>query len=401
MNTISILLKQQSEAIAKISKYKVGALFMEPGTGKTRTAYELIKSVPDINYVLWLTPFRTKQNLRDEIDKCGGFGIELDIVGIETLSNSDKTFLYLLNKVSENNSFVVCDESLKIKNFEAKRTKRIVEIGKNCEYKLILNGTPLSRNVLDLWAQFEFLSPKIFNMHIAEYKNTFCKYTTITTKINGRKYEKEFIDGYANIDYLYSLIKYYVYESNLSIDISKRYIERYYSISPEIHDIYNEIKEFYLEYEYKLMFNSTFFLSMIQELQMSYSLDLSKFEILEDILSKVEITKTIVFCKFIASKEAVSKMFPDVRVLTYGKHAYGLNLQNYSTIIFFDKTLDYALRLQAERRIFRTGQTETCTYYELTGDIGLESMIDKNIGAKISMLDYFKKVSFKKFIDEL
>ncbi len=398
---MSILLKDQSKAITKLSKYKVGALFMEPGTGKTRTAYELIRSVNGIDYILWLTPFRTKQNLKVEIAKCGGFDIEFEVVGIETLSNSDRAYLYLLDKVKNNKSFVVCDESLKIKNFEAKRTKRIINIGQQCEYKLILNGTPLSRNVLDLWAQFEFLSPKILKMQTAEYKNTFCKYTTITTKINGRKYEKEFIDGYANIEHLYALIKHYVYESNLEIDIAKRYIDRYYSINSENQNIYKEIKEYYLEYEYKLMFNSTFFLSMIQKLQMSYSLDENKFSILEDILSNVDNSKTLIFCKFIASRNAIEMRYPNLRTLTYGKHAYGLNLQDYSTIIFFDKTLDYALRLQAERRIFRTGQREACTYYELTGDIGLETMIDKNIGEKISMLDFFKKVSFKTFMKEL
>lgn len=395
------LLKDQSKAITKLSKFKVGALFMEPGTGKTRTAYELIKSVKGIDFILWLTPFRTKQNLRDEVDKCGGFSTDLEVVGIETLSNSDNTFLRLLKKVETHKSFIVCDESLKIKNFEAKRTKRIIAIGEKSQYKLILNGTPLSRNVLDLWAQFEFLSHKILKMTLTQYKNTFCKYTTITKKINGRKVEKEFVDGYANIEYLYSIIKHYVYESNLNIDVSKTYIDKYYSVSDEIKEEYKEIKQFYLEHEYKLMFNSSFFLSMIQKLQMSYSTEEAKFLILEDIIEDKGEENIIIFCKFIASREAILKRYPNIKVLSYGKHAYGLNLQDYSTIVFFDKTLDYALRLQAERRIYRTGQDESCTYYELTGDTGLETMIDKNINTKTSMLEYFKDVSFKTFMEQL
>jgi predicted helicase len=66
------LLTQQNKAIDKLHRLKVGALFMEPGTGKTRTAYELVKSVKS-DYIFWLTPFQTKQNLQDEINKCGGF----------------------------------------------------------------------------------------------------------------------------------------------------------------------------------------------------------------------------------------------------------------------------------------------------------------------------------------
>lgn len=51
-----------------------------------------------------------------------------------------------MNKVQLHKTFIVCDESLKIKNWDAKRTKRIVQLGSYTEYKLILNGTPLSRN---------------------------------------------------------------------------------------------------------------------------------------------------------------------------------------------------------------------------------------------------------------
>ena len=126
-----------------------------------------------------------------------------------------------------------------------------------------------------------------------------------------------------------------------------------------------------------------------------------KFKIVSEILESTNNKETLIFCKFLASKAELEKRFPDIRILTYGKHAYGLNLQDYSTIIFFDKTLDYALRLQAMRRIFRTGQKKDCTYYDLTGNTGLEKMINNNINNKEYMLDYFKRVSFKTFMDEL
>lgn len=62
------LLDNQKQALIKLKKYKVGALFMKPGSGKTRVACELINDVnPD--YVLWITPFQTKENLEIEISK--------------------------------------------------------------------------------------------------------------------------------------------------------------------------------------------------------------------------------------------------------------------------------------------------------------------------------------------
>lgn len=256
------LLDNQTNAISKLQKCKVRALFMEPGTGKTRSAIELIKSVPDATYVLWLTPFRTKDNLQAEIDKWGGLD-HVQIVGIETISSSDKTYLQIFRKLEVSwCSFIIVDESLKIKNYNAIRTKRILEFGKMAEYKLILNGTPISRNLLDAWAQFDFLSPKILNMGMAEYKNTFCEYTKIT-KYFGKSRKpmvKEFITKYHNIDYLYSLIQPYVFECDLSIDIGKQYIDIDFKIEEEIMKEYQMLKEKYLDNEKLQFLNNNIFL---------------------------------------------------------------------------------------------------------------------------------------------
>ena len=92
------LLTNQEIGISKLSSYKVGALFMEPGTGKTRTAVELIRSVQGIDLVVWLTPFQTKSNLQKEISKCGGVGY-VEICGIESLSASDRIYLDILTKI--------------------------------------------------------------------------------------------------------------------------------------------------------------------------------------------------------------------------------------------------------------------------------------------------------------
>jgi SNF2 family DNA or RNA helicase len=63
--------------------------------------------------------------------------------------------------------------------------------------------------------------------------------------------------------------------------------------------------------------------------------------------------------------------------------------------------MDYALRLQAERRVFRSGQEEDCTFYDLTGNVGLEILINRNINKKETMLNYFKRVSFEQLMKEL
>lgn len=149
-------MNNQELAIAKLSKLKVGALFMEMGTGKTKVALDLIASKKDkINYILWICPFSIKQEIEQERLKWHP-ELKIDIIGVETISQSSKEYLRVFNKVIESKSFIVVDESLKIKNMTAKRTKRILKLGSYAKYKLILNGTPLSKNVLDLYPKWSF-----------------------------------------------------------------------------------------------------------------------------------------------------------------------------------------------------------------------------------------------------
>lgn len=399
-----MLYGHQSKAISKLNKFKVGALFMEPGTGKTRTAYNLAKSIKNLDYILWLAPYSTinspnyKNSLPFELEKCGGLWKENDLKGIESFSNSDRIYLETLQKIKRyKNPLIVLDESLKIKNWYAKRTKRILEISKHAEFKLILNGTPLSKNLLDLWAQMEFLSPRILNMNIVEYKNNYCEYTTITKKVNGYTIKKEFISDFHNIDHLYSLIEPYVYECDLKLGVEKKYKTIYYDLNSIEIDTYNNLKEHFLSYEHLIEMNNNIFLSMLQKMQHSYSCAKDKFLELDSLFKNLfSESETIIFCKYISSAKACTKRYPKALILTYGKHSYGLNLQNRNNTIFFDKTFDYAQRLQAENRTYRSGQKKDCQFWDLNTSVGLDKLIDSNIIKKESILENFRKVGLKK-----
>jgi SNF2 family DNA or RNA helicase len=373
---------------------------MEPGTGKTRAAYELVKSVPECDYILWLTPFRTKDNLRAELDKWGAGDIRIE--GIESLSSSDRLMLNLYTDLeSASCPFIVVDESLKIKNWGAKRTKRIIELGQLAKYKLILNGTPVSRSLIDVWAQMEFLSPRILNMGQAEFKNTFCEYTKITKRFGNITASREFITQYHNIEYLYSLIKHYVYEADLHLTIQQQYVENFYTIEPNIRAEYDMLKKKYLDDEKLQFLLKNIFLELTMKMQHLYCCAEEKFSLLEQVIKAHGAENVIVFTKYIASNQAVSKRFQGVRVLSYQKDVLGLNLQQYRITVFFDKIWDYALRLQATRRTYRTGQQSDCIYYDFTGNVGLESFIDRNIAKKCDMVEYLKKHSMQEIKSQL
>lgn len=206
----------QRKAIKKLEKLRVGALFMEPGTGKTRTAVELINS-SKTDYVLFIVPFQTKQNLEKELKKWG-LRPKYRIEGVESLSGSDRLYLELLKEIQRYKfPFMVCDESLKIKNIHAKRTKRVMKIGKHAYYKLILNGTPISKNVLDIYPQMQFLSFKILDMSYREFWNTFIESETH----EGVNSNYTIVKDNVNIDYLYSKIEPYVFDAKLSMKINQ------------------------------------------------------------------------------------------------------------------------------------------------------------------------------------
>lgn len=393
------LLNQQQEAINKLHRLKVGALFMEPGTGKTFTAYQLVKNL-DVENIIWFTPFQTKENLLSEINKCGGLN-NLHIIGIESIQNSDRIYLQLIKLVNQGKCAIVVDESLKIKNYEAKRTKRLLEFSKYVEYKLVLNGTPITRNLLDIWSQFEFLSPKILQMSMAEFKNTFCEWVRITKRLNGKTSTNEFISKYHNVDYLYSLINPYVFECDLQLTIEQQHIDYKYTLTEDDREQYNEYKIKYLDDEKMKMMNNNIFLEMTQKMQHNYCCTEDKFKVLDNIIKDIDINKTIIYTKYIISREALQKKYPNLQILTYGKHSIGLNLQQYNTTIYFDKTFDYSQMTQSKFRTYRTGQNDNCKYISMTGDVGLEKMIADNINKKQSLLEYFKQTGINQIKKEL
>lgn len=376
----------QKIAVEKLSRLKVGALFMECGTGKTFTACELINSVENIDYLLWICPCQTKKNVIEEMAKCN-LKYTPDIVGVESIGQSDRVYMEVFEKVtSHKNVFIVVDESLKIKNYRAKRTSRILKLGEKSNYRLILNGTPITKNIVDIYQQMLFLSPKILNCGYAEYRDRYCEYYQIVKKnIYNKKQQivKTVITGFDNVDHLLSVIHPYVYQCDLELNVEQEYNILNWNMTPDESYDYEELKGIiFSEAQDKFEI-----LGALNRLQHYYCVCEDKFKTIKGLVDD----KTLFFCKFIKSKEALEKRYPNNKVLTYGTGSLGLNLQQFNKIIYFDKTFDYAYRLQSEARIYRTGQKDNCTYYDLTGDIGLERMIDDCIYRKERLVTHFKK----------
>lgn len=411
---MTTLQPQQISAKQKLIDNKVGALFMKMGTGKTRVAVELVNAIEEkIDLVVYICPLRliepkdpSIRSITDEVKKWGGFNAtETVFIGVESIGMSDRIFLQTYRKIAEAwRCVLIVDESIKIKNIDAKRTKRLLEYSKMVEYKLILNGEPITKNLLDLYPQIQFLSPLILRMNLVEFKNTFCEYTTITKRFPGqyKQYVKEYITGYENIDYLYSLIGEYVYECDVNFNIERIFTEVKYQLDKDSKKEYQFLKEKYLDNEMLQWKNNNIFLEMTQKMQHVYSCTASKIEAVRNWLSDGRKEEdTIIFCKYVASRELCTKNFPKATVLSYQQDSYGHNLPYLPNMIMFDKIWDLALRNQALARNFRINTPGNVNVLDLTGDVGLENLIDKNIKKKIGMNEYIKNLSKKQLEKEL
>lgn len=397
-------MNNQQAAFEKLSKLKVGALFMEMGTGKTKVALDLINSkLHKIDYILWICPCSLKNEIEAERLKWYP-NLTFDVVGCESIGSSDRIYLEVLNKISESShAFVVVDESLKIKNLWAKRTQRILEIGKKSEYRLILNGTPVSRNILDLWTQMNFLSPKILEMNYSEFKNTYCEFYQ-KGKLKGKVIRE------CNIPHLISKIEPYIFDCKLDIQTRKNYHTYTYQLNN--YSDYEKYKEQIFWEHYNSLEGDLNFYAFTAALQKWYCdyKNSDKYNVLQNILNKVN-DKTIVFVRYLSSipngaisitgadspKERSAKIESfkhgdsNCLYITYGCGAYGLNLQFCKNIIFTEHTWDYAMREQAEARIYRMGQGSEVNYYDLVcAEVGLENLIFKCVYNKAGLLNTIK-----------
>ena len=136
--------------------------------------------------------------------------------------------------------------------------------------------------------------------------------------------------------------------------------------------------------------SNNIFLEMTQKMQHSYCCTPAKFEVIDKYFEEVDESRSIIFCKYVRSREECAARYPKATVLSYQSESKSLNLQHLNHTIYFDKTWDYANRLQSTRRTFRTGQEYDCRYLDLTGNVGLVRLINENIKKKISMTEYFK-----------
>lgn len=444
------LLPHQVAAVDKMLPTRVGALFMDMGTGKSRTAIELAKiRSGKLDKVVWFCPVSLKETVQQEILKhtnCRDIHVFDDktsernipkarwyVVGIESMSSSNRV-VATVNKLITDRTKVICDESSYIKGHRAKRTERITHISSRAKYRLALTGTPLSQGVVDLFAQMRFLSPQILGY------SSFYSFAANHLEYSD-KYPGMIVRAH-NLEYLAAKIQPYVYQvtKNECLDLpDKLHSYRTFYMTDEQIDWYEYVKADILSeldrYNYDdQWFTSIAIFRMFTALQQVASGFLNwdgerhtfrneRPAMLVDVLRSLpEGEKAIIFCKFQYDvdtiREALSKEFGkdavasfdgrdrdrrrsdsverfrnDARflVVTQSTGGHGFNFQDVARYaIFYNNGFKYSERLQAEDRIHRIGQMSKVTYIDLYCRCGIEERIERAMSKKGNAVRQFR-----------
>ena len=424
------LLPYQEEGVKKLLPLRVGALYMEMGTGKTRTALEIIAKRLEkkkIDKVLWLCPCSVKANIKADLEKHSeGWEQVIRIAGIESLSQSDRLYLKLMKYVNPK-TMVIVDESNLVKNFFAKRTKRITEIGKVARYRMILNGTPVSKNQADLYAQWYFLDHRIFGYR------TFWSFAAnhLEYDDNGR------VRRVLNVGYLSSKIAPYSYvkKKDEALDLPDKNIRRFYfMINDSQRDHYNHIADEMLlqvdEANESTIYRTFTALQLVtsgREITSTKKPLQSKgfFENAEDnprieaLIQNLNEEKTIIWVKFQHEADEITQVLPDGSYEIFmGKTplkkrvkglerfekdeeciyliankvcgGYGLNLQFCHRMIYYNNDWDFATRAQSEDRVHRIGQAHDVDIIDLVSTAKIDQRIIDCLDKKERLSEAFK-----------
>ncbi len=443
--TTTKLMQHQADAVHKVSPIKVSGLFMDMGTGKSRTVIELVKiKAAKIDKVVWFVPVSLKLSVKQEILKhtdCADIHVfdaktnshnmpscRWYIVGIESMSSSNRVVAAVNNLITDK-TVVILDESSYIKGHNSKRTVRITYICAKAKYRVILTGTPLSQGVVDLYAQMRFLSPKILGY------NSF--YGFAQNHLEYSETRPGLIIRTHNTAWLAAKIAPYVYQVRKEdcIDLPpKNYTTKYFYKNAEQERAYEEIKETFLSKIDPNEWNSYILFQLFGALQQIvsgfyndtqnqkfYEFENGRAALLGEIITRIpNDDQCIIWAKYhydITQIQKELKKHGRTYVLYTGKQnektretnkeqfksgkaqfflatpstgGHGLTLNEASTVIFYNNGFKYAERVQAEDRCHRIGQTKSVNYIDIVCLDSIDERISTALAQKRDVLHDFQ-----------
>ena len=438
LETTTALLPHQIPAVDKLLPMRVGAFFMDQGTGKTRCAIELAaRRQARISKVIWFCPVSLKLTIAAEIEKHSkGEAIYIFddetapdnippafwyVAGIESMSSSDRIIL-AVNTLVDGDTFVIVDESSYIKGHASKRSMRIAELCKRSRYRLLLTGTPISQGVEDLYAQMRFLSPGILGYSsFYSFAHNHLEYS--------EKYPGLIVRAH-NTEHLAAKIAPYTYQVTKAECMTlpeKLYDQVYCALTPEQSEAYENTKyNLLMSVESEKVDSYVIFrlFTALQQIISGFYNDSgtlctyphNRIKTLSTVIAGIpEGEKVIIWCKFLRSLDQIAELLPgsalyygklneqkrqaeierfrsDARFLiaTQATGGHGLTLNEARYVVFYENEFKYSHRIQAEDRCHRIGQDHPVTYIDVVSTSGIDRRIQQALARKEDVVKAFR-----------
>ena len=312
---------------------------------------------------------------------------------------------------------IVCDESQRIKNPSAAQSKALHKLGDAAPFRMILSGTPVQNNAVDLYSQYRFLDPAVYGANFYAFKNRYC--------IMGG-YGQHQIVGYRNMDELVEKehsVAYRVTKEECLDLPQQTFINRYAQFTDAEQAIYEQLrKSSFLELETGENVTATTILTMYLRLMQltggfltadestrPKQVNTAKLDALADIVDDYVVDagkKLVIFARFRAEIAAIENLLrlrkiqygsiygdvpmeergkivedfqtnPDTKVFVAQIQTAGLGITLHaaSTAVFYSYDYNYANYAQALARIHRIGQRLPVTYIHLVVDGSIDEKI--------------------------
>lgn len=360
--------------------------------------------------------------------------MNLDAIKTDSGNKLLKEFI----KFHKGRVLIAVDESHGIKTFGSARTKKAIELGGMCEVRGILTGSPIAKNVVDLFSQFKFLDERILGFrYLKPFTAQYC-----VTRWNGFGNE---IIGAKNLEQLYKKIdKYTLRATKDELDLPPKMYDQYvFELTEEQKKAYKELKTKFLtqlaEDTEVSVTNAISALTRLQQITSGYlpnedgeTFEFPKnprLEALDSVIENIE-GKIIIWSRFTHDVELITKHLGKEAVSYYGgtsdkdrkiaiekfldkdsgvrffvanpaAAASGLNLQGLcTTCIYYANDYNAINRWQSEDRIHRVGTRGTCTYIDLVAKGSADKKIIANLKEKKSLSDLALD-DVRKLIEEL
>lgn len=201
----TVPMEHQTRAFGFCSMLDESALFMDMGTGKTMVAIALAihrsGQQEKAFRVLVICPKAVKPVWPREFDKHSGahhsIGIDCEPVVVPGhiqvwVTNYDRVKREQRRLQKWKPDMIILDESHRIKNRKAARTKAVMAL--RSRFRLALSGSPFAKCISEVWSQVNFLKKDIFGSY-SDFKDRYLRMGGyMNYKVVGYLNEDEFAD---------------------------------------------------------------------------------------------------------------------------------------------------------------------------------------------------------------